>query len=585
REAEKAIALVEETEGIGPLEISLTLDEIEELDEKRRKLASFCDEIHYEISQMVDRPFTARIAELLEEAYALDPSDFKAETAGATYNHMISLKDLMMATTIDEQLKKDFDSKFNTLDQDKPSRDLKDAIREARNLEEKMIMQKTMSFVLNMPLMRALKGIYRIIKSGIEGMLGQGFDPDKDYATLIANAIKEGDYSNLQKYVNERDAKLASDKEKYKDAQTTGAYLISLGYVSVREYLNRKGFKDDQITYENGKVCVTVNGKKYPLDIEGIALTGHTNYASEENIEKAIEIAKVPQVAKSLVSQQEIDRFVNNYNKNNTPPLTDIQIQALNKINDYSGNEIITNLDPDEPIILFFEGAGNFSGKKHLSEEPKGNEPHINGRFGAMAVVIKNGKIIYMSLNASTLPDTPQAQYAEGSKGHSTVIPGVYYIKSDYAGANQKHVGFATGTSPNPQQKKGDEIPVYRFYDINGEYKPGVYDADSNAPGAGCDIHAGWDTPASNSSTGCLVIKDFHGFMDAIGLNKGLPNPNSARKENQYINQNGKRILVDLPEITGAAVIDRILADPNYLKGMYDTEDAVDIIMGVKNKW
>ncbi|MGI6086093.1 MAG: hypothetical protein ACOYIF_11790 [Acetivibrionales bacterium] len=135
----------------------------------------------------------------------------------------------MMATTIDEQLKKDFDSKFNTLDHDKPSKDLKDAIREARFLEEKMIMQKTMSFVLNMPLMRALKGIYRIIKSGIEGMLGQGFDPDKDYATLIANAIKEGDYSNLQKYINERDAKLDSDKEKYKDVQITGAYLISLG--------------------------------------------------------------------------------------------------------------------------------------------------------------------------------------------------------------------------------------------------------------------------------------------------------------------------------------------------------------------
>ncbi|MGI6086099.1 MAG: hypothetical protein ACOYIF_11820, partial [Acetivibrionales bacterium] len=141
REAEKAIALVEETEGIGSLEISLTLDEIEELDEKRKKLASFCDEIHYEISQMVDNPFTARIAELLEAAYALDPSDFKAETSGTTYNHTISLKDLMMATTIDEQLKKDFDSKFNTLDHDKPSKDLKDAIREARFLEEKKIMQ------------------------------------------------------------------------------------------------------------------------------------------------------------------------------------------------------------------------------------------------------------------------------------------------------------------------------------------------------------------------------------------------------------------------------------------------------------
>ncbi|MGI6085765.1 MAG: M23 family metallopeptidase [Acetivibrionales bacterium] len=261
REAEKAIALVEETEGIGPLEISLTLDEIEELDEKRRKLASFCDEIHYEISQMVDRPFTARIAELLEAAYALDPSDFKAETSGTTYNHMISLKDLMMATTIDEQLKKDFDSKFNTLDHDKPSKDLKDAIREARILEGELENNTSQEL---------------------------GFDPDKDYATLIADAIRAGNYSNLQKYVNERDAKIASDREKYKDAQTTGAYLLFLGYVSVREYLNRKGYANDQITYENGKVCVIVNKTKYPLDIEGIALTGHTNYASKKSIESAL---------------------------------------------------------------------------------------------------------------------------------------------------------------------------------------------------------------------------------------------------------------------------------------------------------
>ncbi|MGI6085767.1 MAG: D-alanyl-D-alanine carboxypeptidase family protein, partial [Acetivibrionales bacterium] len=177
------------------------------------------------------------------------------------------LKDLMMATTIDEQLKKDFDSKFNTLDHDKPSKDLKDAIREAR-----------------------------ILEGELEGNTSQerGFDPDKDYATLIADAIKVGNYSNLQKYVNERDAKIASDIEKYKDAQTTGAYLLFLGYVSVREYLNRKGYANDQITYENGKVCVTVNGKKYPLGIAGIALTGYTNYASKENIDKALSQANIP---------------------------------------------------------------------------------------------------------------------------------------------------------------------------------------------------------------------------------------------------------------------------------------------------
>jgi hypothetical protein len=59
----------------------------------------------------------------------------------------------MMATTIDEQLKKDFDSKFNTLDHDKPSKDLKDAIREAR-----------------------------ILEGELEGNTSQerGFDPDKD---------------------------------------------------------------------------------------------------------------------------------------------------------------------------------------------------------------------------------------------------------------------------------------------------------------------------------------------------------------------------------------------------------------------
>ncbi|MGI6086209.1 MAG: glycohydrolase toxin TNT-related protein [Acetivibrionales bacterium] len=300
---------------------------------------------------------------MLEEAYALDPSDFKAETSGTTYNHTISLKDLMMATTIDEQLKKDFDSKFNTLDHDKPSKDLKDAIREARFLEEKMIMQKTMSFVLNMPLMRALKGIYRIIKSGIEGMLGQGFDPDKDYATLIANAIKEGDYSNLQKYINERDAKLDSDKEKYKDAQTTGAYLISLGYVSVREYLNRKGYADEQITCENGKVCVTVNEKKYPLDIAGIALTGYTNYASEENIDKAIKKAEVPECESKTgktegITSEGTSKTVDDFIKANVNPNFQQNVK-----NAFTSDAKATTLTKDLTVYRYHGGTS--SGKSY----------------------------------------------------------------------------------------------------------------------------------------------------------------------------------------------------------------------------
>jgi len=156
------------------------------------------------------------------------------------------------------------------------------------------IMQSTVTFILNMPLMKALKGVYRIVKTGLEYKISltQPFDPEKDYAALIAKAIKEKDYKNLQKYVDERDAKIASDKGKYKDVKSTGEYLKSLGYVGVREYLrDQKGFDDKQITYKDGKVCIN---NDYSLDIEGIVLTGHTNYASVENIEKALERAKVP---------------------------------------------------------------------------------------------------------------------------------------------------------------------------------------------------------------------------------------------------------------------------------------------------
>ncbi|MGI6085435.1 MAG: NlpC/P60 family protein [Acetivibrionales bacterium] len=254
----------------------------------------------------------------------------------------------MMATTIDEQLKKDFDSKFNTLDHDKPSKDLKDAIREARIFGRKNDNAKTMSFVLNMPLMRALKGIYRIIKSGIEGMLGQGFDPDKDYATLIADAIKVGNYSNLQKYVKERDAKIASDIEKYKDAQTTGAYLLFLGYVSVREYLNRKGYANDQITYENGKVCVTVNGKKYPLGIAGIALTGNTNYASEDNIEKALSQANIPATPKpeSEIEKETSPQGINYTADELRQQIVDLANKCVGKVEyKYKGSMKLTNSD------------------------------------------------------------------------------------------------------------------------------------------------------------------------------------------------------------------------------------------------
>ena len=172
------------------------------------------------------------------------------------------------------------------------------------------IMQSTVSFTLNMSLMKDLKGVYQISKTDMEEKISltQPFDPEENYAARIKEAIKNENYTDLQKYVDERDAKIASDKEKYKDVQSTGEYLLSLGYTGVRTYLNILGFTEGQITYENGKVCITVDGKKYPLDIEGIVLTGHTNYASVENIEKALEKAKV-QINYKAVNAIDLDSW------------------------------------------------------------------------------------------------------------------------------------------------------------------------------------------------------------------------------------------------------------------------------------
>ncbi len=132
-------------------------------------------------------------------------------------------------------------------------------------------------------------------------------------------------------------------------------------------------------------------------------------------------------------------------------------------------------------------------------------------------------------------------------------------------------------------------MKLYRFYDIHGKYKPGIYDNNSNAPGSGCDIHAGWSNMkklTSESSTGCLVIRtadrddgevqDYRNFMDAIGM-KDVPfttdpyfdDPDPKKKKS-----------IPLPVITGAVVVDRSLADPDYLKEMYTIDEAVNTIMG-----
>jgi len=190
-----------------------------------------------------------------------------------------------------------------------------------------------------------------------------------------------------------------------------------------------------------------------------------------------------------IVTRKEIRGFIRENNLN----LTDVQVEALKKINDYTDNEVIKGLNKEDPIILFFEGAGDYKGRLKEGSSGQLAGMHSKGRFGAMAIVVINGKIEFMSTNASTLPDNPHDPYKQ-SNTVSTVKPGVYHIQSDYSGGGtaQKYVGFATGTKYGPSEGKGDQIDTYRL--------------KGNLQGEGCDIHPGWDEVSTKSSTGCITI-------------------------------------------------------------------------------
>ena len=278
-----------------------------------------------------------------------------------------------------------------------------------------------------------------------------------------------------------------------------------------------------------------------------------------------------------LVSRKEIYECIEKYHIMDNK-YGEKQIKALWLINNYANNEIIIGLNKGDPIILFFEGAGEYVGKLNVYEDesyydPKGERVlmHSRGRFGAMAILVIDGRIEFLSPNASTLPDNPHQWYNHNNTV-STVKPGVYYIQSDYSGGgkHQRYVGFATGNNYGPSEGKGDEIDTYRLI--------------GNEQGTGCDIHPGWENiePGKQSSTGCITIstRDYIDFMKASGLSKGLPNPKSYKKSDQKI----KGEPASLPQINGAMVIDRTLDDPSELIKMYRSKEAVDIIMGNKKE-
>jgi len=132
-EADKAVKKVDSQRDIGPLSLPVQMSELEELNEKRRRIVSFCNGIHYEISEKIDNPFSVAMSEQAEGTYSLNPKDIKVSTGKFLgWTTSTSLKDLVSSTITNKELKKDFQNKCKNLDKDKISGNLKNSIKEAK---------------------------------------------------------------------------------------------------------------------------------------------------------------------------------------------------------------------------------------------------------------------------------------------------------------------------------------------------------------------------------------------------------------------------------------------------------------------
>ena len=110
---------------------NVTFDMLEDLNEKGRRLISFADGIHYELSYLIDNPFSVAMGNIVEAVYALNPKDITISTADSSGTETTySLENLISADIYDAGLKADFEARVGALNTDEISYDLSQALLE-----------------------------------------------------------------------------------------------------------------------------------------------------------------------------------------------------------------------------------------------------------------------------------------------------------------------------------------------------------------------------------------------------------------------------------------------------------------------
>ncbi|GMQ56674.1 hypothetical protein AN1V17_10680 [Vallitalea sediminicola] len=242
-----------------------------------------------------------------------------------------------------------------------------------------------------------------------------------------------------------------------------------------------------------------------------------------------------------LISASIIEAFINSHSG-----LSNIQKKILREgINRYANYEIIKEHYIDnrstDPLVMFFEGA---------MDDKEGNKPttntygidlnyHKDGRYKAMAVVIKDGQIDNVFTDASTLPDLPDnnTHISDYGKGKPTAKEGVYHFVSgihNSGDTEKRHPGLFIGNYYEGSDKN-QTIPVTR-----GEKRTASKSDQIN-------IHIGYGK--RGWSDGCLTIlrKDYDKFAKSVGF----------KKDDIKVDRGGYRY----KKVSGYIVIDRTNAD------------------------
>jgi|GEM_PF-5187202 len=216
------------------------------------------------------------------------------------------------------------------------------------------------------------------------------------------------------------------------------------------------------------------------------------------------------------------------------------QIRALLAMNISAANPNEDAAKLKELSIFAFEGAGSYSGKG--IEEPT----HPAGRYGAMVVVVKKGQIVYITKNASTLPDNPKRRQRDSNGNRTddyppTVNEGFYSFESGF------HPKYTRGHYPALNLP---EVPAMRW---DERLTPPNF---TKSTSTAINIHTTLKTGANtgyDDSAGCQIIQanvfdkdglsDYDAFARAVGfIGK---DDNIVEKEGTTRTINGNAILVE----------------------------------------